>query len=231
MIKYIYKRVDMINTVIFDLDDTLYKELDFVCGAFKEVCKYLAYKYNINEEDLYEDMIYILNKFGRGKTFNMLCEKHNLKENIKNLVSIYREAKPSIRLYEDAQWILNYLKKNKINTGIITDGKASVQWNKINCLNLIGKVDKIIVSDDFGLDFWKPHEFTYREMLKYFNCNPDDCIYIGDNPNKDFIGAKKVGVHTVRVIREVGDHMKTFLDKEYEADVIIKDLRELYISQ
>lgn len=43
-------------------------------------------------------------------------------------------------------------------------------------------VDKIIVTDDFGLDFWKPHEIAYREMLKYFNCTSEQCIYVGDNP-------------------------------------------------
>lgn len=88
-------------------------------------------------------------------------------------------------------------------------------------------VDKIIVTDDFGLDFWKPHEFAYREMLKYFNSTPEQCIYVGDNPHKDFIGARKVGMHTVRIIREVGDHMNTFLDVDYEADNKINSLKEM----
>lgn len=88
-------------------------------------------------------------------------------------------------------------------------------------------VDKIIVTDDFGLDFWKPHEIPYREMLKYFNCTSEQCIYVGDNPHKDFIGARKVGMHTVRIIREVGDHMNTFLDVYYEADNKINSLKEM----
>lgn len=41
----------VINTIILDLDDTLYKELDFVYGAFKEVCIYLANKYNKDENN------------------------------------------------------------------------------------------------------------------------------------------------------------------------------------
>ncbi len=175
-----------------------------------------------------------------------------MEEDIKDLVRIYREAKPKITLYEDAEYILKYLKtkwdssqvlldkiesnvskllidkeESYYNIGIITDGKASVQWNKINLLGIEKMVDKIIVTDDYGLEFWKPHEFAYREMLKYFNCNKEQCIYIGDNPHKDFIGAKKVGMKTIRVIREVGDHMNTVLDVEYEADNKISNLKEL----
>ncbi len=41
----------MVNTIIFDLDDTLYKELDFVYGGFKEVCIYLANKYNEDQKN------------------------------------------------------------------------------------------------------------------------------------------------------------------------------------
>ncbi|HID0762304.1 TPA: HAD family hydrolase [Clostridium botulinum] len=223
----------VINAIIFDLDDTLYKELDFVYGAFKEVCTYLANKYNKDEKQLYKDTINILEEHGRGKIFNIICEKYNMEEDIKELVKIYREAKPKISLYKDAKYILAYLKaNNKIeekyyNIGIITDGKASVQWNKIKLLGLEKMVDKIIVTDDFGLDFWKPHEFAYREMLRYFNCTPEQCIYVGDNPHKDFIGARKVGMHTVRIIREVGDHMNTFLDVDYEADNKINSLKEM----
>lgn len=228
----------MIDTVIFDLDDTLYKELDFVYGAFKEVCNYLSKEHNKDVHQLYKDTIEILKDYGRGKIFNMLCEKYEIKEDISFLVKIYREAKPSLKLYEDAEYLLNklkcknsqfFIKKGQVpyNLGIITDGKASVQWNKIKALNLEDRVDKIVVTDDYGLEFWKPNEFAYIEMIKYFNCKPEECIYVGDNPNKDFIGARKIGMCTVRIIREVGDHMKTFLDKKYEGDFNIKDLKEV----
>lgn len=232
----------MKKVILFDLDDTLYKELDFVYGGFKEVCRHLAYKYSKDEEELYKYAINVLNTQGRGKIFNIICEMYNIKEDINELIKIYREAKPQISLYEDAEYILKYFKlklkdedmKNLIDNievpykiGIITDGKASVQWNKIKLLGLEKMVDKIIVTDDYGLECWKPNEFSYMEMLKYFNCKKEECIYVGDNPNKDFIGARKVGISTIRIIREVGDHMNTFLEKEYEADFMVKNLREI----
>ncbi|WML35483.1 HAD family hydrolase [Clostridium sp. OS1-26] len=221
----------MIKTIVFDLDDTLYRERDFVYGAFAKVCEYLATKFNKDYEILYNNTIDILNNHGRGEIFNILCDKHNINEDISNLIDIYRNSEPSLQLYEDALYFLeknSFSNKNaKYNLGLITDGKASVQWNKIKALKLENYIDKIVVTDDYGLEYWKPNEFAYREMMRYFNCKAEECVYVGDNPNKDFIGARKVNMYTVRVIREIGDHMNTFLEKSYEADFSIKNLYEL----
>lgn len=216
----------MKKAFIFDLDDTLYMEKDFVYEGFREVCKYLSKKYNLKEEELFKTTIEVLELQGRGKIFNILCEKYIIKEDINKLVDIYRNVNPKIELYKDAKYILDKF-KNKFKLGIITDGKSSVQWNKIKALNLNKMVDKIIVSDDYGKEYWKPNRYVFLEMARYFNIDPKQCVYIGDNPNKDFIGAKKIGFKTIRIIREEGEHMKTFLDKEYEAHYNIKKLVEL----
>lgn len=224
----------MIKTIIFDLDDTLYNERDFVYGAFREVCMYLSQNFNKNCEKLYKDSIEILNVYGRGKIFNKLCDKYSIDEDIHKLVNVYRNAKPQLQLYEDALYVLKKFnscdeekKISKYKLGLITDGNAKVQRNKVESLNLDKYIHKIIITDDYGLSFWKPNEFSYREMMKCFNCKAEECVYVGDNPNKDFIGARKVGMYTVRILRETGDHMNTFLDKEYEADFSIKSLKEL----
>ena len=216
----------MIKLVIFDLDDTLYNEKNFVFAGFKEVCKYLSKKYNKNVDTLYIDTINILEQYGRGRVFNRLCEIHNFNEDIKKLIKIYRETKPELRLYEDAKEILSFINK-KYKTGIITDGMAKVQWNKIRSLNLEKKIDKIIVTDDYGKESWKPSIRPFEIILDYFSIKSQESIYIGDNPNKDFIPCRKLGIHSVRIIREEGDYMKARLDKKYEADYNIKSLLQL----
>ncbi|UZP04139.1 HAD family hydrolase [Clostridium botulinum] len=216
----------MIKAVIFDLDDTLYNERDFVIESFKEVCRYLSAKHNLNYDELLYKTIEILEQQGRGEIFNVLCELYSLDENIDTLVDIYRDAKPSIKLYDDGEYILNML-SDKYKLGLITDGMAKVQWNKIDALDIKKCFQKIIVTDDYGREFWKPYKFAYDEMLQSFKCCANEAIYIGDNPNKDFIGAREVGLNTVRIIREHGDHMKTKLDKSFEADYIINDLKEV----
>ncbi|MBV4430578.1 HAD family hydrolase [Clostridium tyrobutyricum] len=214
------------KAIIFDLDDTLYREKDFVEGAFKYVCKYLSMQYELNVNKLYEDINDILKKHGRGRIFNILCRKYNIVEDINTLVNIYRNSLPQIDLYEDA---VNFFEKysGKYSFGIITDGKASVQWNKIGLLNLKKYVDGIIVTHDYGKKYWKPNSFVYLKMAQYFECRPEECVYIGDNPNKDFIGARAIGMNTIRIIRKSGDHMNTFLDSSKEADFNINSMDEL----
>lgn len=216
----------MIKAVVFDLDDTLYNEKDFVEGGFYKVCEYLSHKYKVNEKVLFNETKNILYKSGRGKIFNLLCEKFSFSEDINKLVKIYREAMPDLKLYKDSEEIITYL-YGKYKLGVITDGKASVQWNKIKCLGLEKRFDKIIVTDDLGREYWKPNEYSYRKIIEEFNCRPSEAMYIGDNPTKDFIGAKKVGFLTVRIIRKNGDNMKLKADTGYEADFSITNLNEI----
>ena len=217
----------MIKALIFDLDDTLYYEKEYVLGGFKEVCSYLSMKYCIDSKELYDKCEKILSTYGRGKIFNILCSEYNLKEDVLNLVEIYRNSKPELDLYEDSKYILALAEQRKINLGIITDGCAKVQWNKIKSLNLETIVDKIIVTDDYGEGFGKPNKRSYIDIMNYFNVIGNECIYIGDNPKKDFIGAKELGFKTIRIIREQGDHILDKVDKEYEADFIINDLKRI----
>lgn len=216
----------MIKLVSFDLDDTLYNEKNFVLGGFSEVCTYLAGKYNTDYYILYREIQNILLQKGRGEVFNLLCEAYDFDEEISELVNIYRKAKPNLKLYEDSIFVLSELKQ-KYKLGLITDGLAMVQWNKIKLLKIEQYFDKIIVTDDIGRDFWKPNEFAYSEILRYFNINASEAVYVGDNPNKDFIGAKKVGMKTVRIIRKSGDHIGTRLAAEYEADYEIAGMKKL----
>ncbi len=170
--------------------------------------------------------MHIFHIHGRGKIFNVLCKEYSIDENIDKLVQIYRNAVPDIKLYDDAVYILKTLKSNYY-LGIITDGKNIVQWNKIKALNVEKYIDKVIVTDDYGREYWKPSKEPYRDILKYFNIKPGECIYVGDNPHKDFVSAKALGVNTIRIIREVGEHINTFLSKEQEADYKINRLTEV----
>lgn len=223
----------MIRCLIFDLDDTLYYEKTYVLEAFKDVCKYLSSKYNKDYAEVYKRCIEILDEHGRGKIFNILCDEYRFEENIKDLVEIYRSTKPKLELYEESKEILNFAKENNLKLGLITDGCSKVQWSKIKALNLEEIMDKIIATDDYGQGYGKPHEKSYKEIINHFNVKPKECAYIGDNPNKDFIGAKKLGMKTIRIIHENGDHIDDKVDEEYEAECTIKklnDIRSIIIS-
>lgn len=217
----------MINTLIFDLDDTLYYERDYVIGALKEVANYLGGKYKKSSISIYEEMISILDDIGRGRIFNIICEKNSFDEKIENLIGIYRNAKPRLTLYKDSEELLVWARNSGYKLGIITDGCSIVQQNKVEALGISKYVDYIILTDDLGKEFWKPHEKPYKIMLQKLGVTPEECVYIGDNPVKDFIGARKLGLKTIRIIREKGDHISKRLDVNSEADKEIINLEQL----
>src|SRR5262249_51308558 len=128
-------------------------------------------------------------------------------------------------LYPDAERALRRLEGTLV--GVLTDGMAAVQRRKLRALGLDRRVPCIVVSDDYGLDCWKPSPVPYRAALEQLGVAAGQAVYVGDNPAKDFIGARALGIATVRVRRPVGDHSGTVLDAAHEADVTIASLDEL----
>ncbi|MFU0827257.1 MAG: Phosphoglycolate phosphatase [Lachnoclostridium sp.] len=217
----------VIKAVVFDLDDTLYDELSYVLQGLNQVSLYLAQKYSIDRQEIFQRMKHELECHGRGKIFDHVCQQLSIKESIEELVYIYRNTVPVLELYPDSAQLLKKLKKAGIKTGIITDGSSMVQHRKIEALGLRTMVDYIIVTDDYGTGYAKPSKEPYLDILKKLGCAPGETVYVGDNPYKDFIGAKAVGLATVRVRREKGMFCNTDLSTEYEADKTIRNLLEL----
>lgn len=216
------------TAIIFDLDDTLYKEHDYVLSGFKAVATTLSNEFRyLDVEELYDKLVLVWKRSGRGKVFDIVCNHYKVETDISRLVHIYRHHEPLIELYPDAIKFLAWLKKGNFKTGIITDGTAVTQWRKIDALRLRKKINVIVVTDDLGRDCWKPSEIPYLKAAELLETSITDCVYIGDNPHKDFITAKKLGMKTVRVIRPIGDHMQTRLTDEFEADVEVSLLTDL----
>lgn len=221
----------MVKAVIFDLDDTLYNELDYVLQGFRNVAEYLAKEYSIDVDEVHEQMCGILKEQGRGKIFDSVCEIYHIDTPVKKLVEIYRATKPKLSFYPDAEEVISTLRKKNIGLGLITDGCSQVQHRKIDALCLSDLMDAVLATDDLGKDeegkpYCKPNPKVYEVVLEKLQCKPQEAVYIGDNPQKDFIGAKALGMKTIRIVRKQGDHMQDKVCEEYEADVTIQNLTE-----
>lgn len=226
----------MLKAVLFDLDDTLYRERDFVDQSFRRVAKTMAGYLAVRErdgsvppkagpEELFEQMIELMEQEGRGEIFNRLCERYDVEIPVQELVRIYRETRPVLSLYPDGEELLGWLEERDIKTGLITDGNAGVQRNKIEALGLDKRMDVVLASYDLGLR--KPDRGVYVYCLEKLGCQPEEAVYIGDNPLKDFIGARKLGMKTVRIIRPEGLHMWRRAEEGYGADQTVHLLTEL----
>ncbi|BDG30669.1 HAD family hydrolase [Parageobacillus thermoglucosidasius] len=213
---------------IFDMDDTLYCEYDYVYSGFKVVSKLIAQSQKkITDNIVYQYLIDEWKRNGRGKVFNKVCEKLGIDIDISYLVEAYRYHKPTIQMYDDAKKLLLYLKHKKVQTGLITDGHPVAQYNKIKSLGLKKWIDCIIITGILGEEYYKPSEVPYKIALNSLGLEAKQCVYIGDNPYKDFITAKKLGIKTIRVIRPIGDYMHVKLSSEFEADIVVYSLTDI----
>ncbi len=213
---------------IFDMDDTLYCEHDYVRSGLRAVANVLQQNCALDESFIYKVLIDEWKVSNRRRIFNVVCEKYGWPADIPALVQVYREHQPvGISLYPDADRLLKLLEERNVLRAIITDGDKTMQWQKIKALLLRERVPCIIVSDDLGNECWKPSPATYLQATKRLGLKPENCVYIGDNPQKDFVTARRLGMHTIRIVRDIGDHMRDIVELEYEAEKTVYSLDEL----
>jgi len=187
------------------MDDTLYDEMTFVQSGFRSVAQYLSTRYNLDQERVYRQMLGYLESDGRGKTFDSVLKHYGIytPQLVEELVETYRVHTPEITLYPDVVETLEKLHAMNLETGIITDGLHSVQKKKVSALKLQNYVDFIIYTDKFGAGYEKPHPAAFLHAAEILNLKPRNILYVGNNPEKDILGANSVGMQSVHLCRGV----------------------------
>lgn len=193
------------KAVIFDLDCTLYDEFDFVKGGYKSVASYLSNRYACDPGTVFSDMLAYYEKTGRTGLFDYIVKSNYIREEgvIEKMLKVYRMHTPSIKLYDDAAFLIDILKRRKIKIGLITDGIKCVQESKAVHLGLDKIIDKMIFTDDLGPLNSKPSEKPFRLICEDFGIEYADSCYVGDNPYKDFYAPNRLNMTSIRLNRGI----------------------------
>jgi putative hydrolase of the HAD superfamily len=213
--------------VVFDLDDTLYPEREFVLSGFGAVGDLLRRRHDLTG---FADVAAGLYCAGvRGNIFDATLERLGFRHDddlIRALVAAYRDHIPRISLYDDARWALDHFgARGKI--GLLTDGFLSTQQRKTAALGIAPIFDAIVYSDAFGRASWKPSPVPYRTMSVRTGCAAAGSVYVSDNPAKDFVTAKALGWLTVRILRQGGEYSRVRVEGSHEAHHQISSLYDL----
>lgn len=188
------------SAIFFDLDNTIYDYQQYVLGAFKEISWWLGKKYNLSQKKIYLKLV----KLWRRKSsayphlFNDLLKESNLEDGkaVKSIVRIFNRHQGRLKPYPGVIKTLRELKKQGCSLGIITDGHIERQRRKINALSIKNFFKVIIYTKKIAAKpSAKPFSVAAKK-IKTFNC-----IYVGDNPEIDFEGAKACGMTTVRLLK------------------------------
>lgn len=220
----------MIKAVIFDLDDTLISEKQYVKSGFKHIAKIISQKTGLSPCSIYGDLFYLYEKDSQ-KVFNRLLNRYNIDYNdaaIEELVREYRNHFPTLELYSDVLPCLDHLKSENIKTGIITDGYVDVQRQKIESIKAYNYFEEIILTDILGREYWKPHPKSFKIMRNRLKVEYRQMIFVGDNPQKDFYINKLLPIITVRVLRG-GIYKDADYLGNYKENYLINRLEELSI--
>lgn len=208
------------SAVLLDLDDTLYPEREFARGGFRAAAESLAVRLDRPADELFAICWQRFETGVRGSIFDTVLTELNVPHDttlIDDLIRIYRSHEPQLTLFDDADRLLTSLAP-QFGLGLLTDGAAEVQRRKVKALGLQRRIEAIVYSDDFGREHWKPSPIPYLELLRKLHVEPSHAVYVGDNPKKDFIGARRLGLQTVRIRRPNTEHGHLEPQPGFEAD-------------
>lgn len=197
-------KLQHIKAIVFDLDDTLYPQIEYKHSGFKVVASWMAEKIGINPTIVLCELEKILNQLGASYPymFDQLVGRLELMQDIvPELIRVFIGHEPKIKCFDGVIPMLERLKK-KYRLGILTDGRLKVQQKKVKALGLDEMIDQILYSDALGLE--KPTTELFQWFEEKFALKGECFIYVGDNPQKDFYGANQQGWFTVRVMS--GEH-------------------------
>ncbi|MBN2021472.1 MAG: HAD family hydrolase [Pirellulales bacterium] len=193
------------GAIIFDLDDTLCPERQYVQSGMRAVAVWIHAKFGLPVESSVRELLTFVGSGSRGNTFNHWLEDHSLDpENwVPEMVRVYREHEPTLTPYPETAPLLEQLRRH-YRLGIVTDGYLEVQRRKVKASGLAGLFDEIVYSDQLGRDAWKPSPRPFILILDKLTTAAHQAVYVGDNPLKDFRGARHVGMATIRVRHAAG---------------------------
>jgi putative hydrolase of the HAD superfamily len=214
------------RAVVFDLDDTLYLERDFVKTGFAAVGEWC--RINLKLPDFTQRANEIFDSgTHNNRVFNHVLSTYAIEADaslVRKLIEVYREHCPNISLLDDARTCLHTL-SGHLHLGLITDGFSITQRNKIHALGIKRLFDIIIVTGELGPEFGKPHPLAFVELASHLGLQNEQLVYVADNATKDFVAPHNLGWQTVCIKRKNGIYSDATIGPD--VDILIGDLIEL----
>lgn len=188
------------KTLAFDLDDTLYPEIDFVAGGFRRVSEWIAESFQLDGELIQAGMWATLKAEGRSQIFDKTLRANGVfsTKALRTCISLYRTHEPRISLsksvFETLEWA-----QSKFPLFLVTDGNKMVQAQKIRALGVERFFERVFVTHRYGLSAAKPSLRCFEIIQETTKCDWSELMYVGDNPIKDFVSLNARGAETTGV--------------------------------
>jgi putative hydrolase of the HAD superfamily len=197
----------MITTVIFDLDDTLFDEIEFCRSGFRVAARHIAaLSDNLTPDGVFDVIWKCFIRGDRGSTFDATLAELDLPNTpplIHKLVELYRTHTPTLVLPPESRQVLEEL-KDRYTLALLTDGYLPTQRLKVQALGIEHYFKAILYTEELGREHWKPSPVGFQKLLERLDARPEQAVYVADNEVKDFIAPNRLGLLTIQVLRPRG---------------------------
>lgn len=185
---------DFIEGVLFDLDDTLYSEKEYLRSGFHKIAEMLP--------QIPQCFNKLCAAFERGQNplKTVLTQADLFTEELyQRCIDVIEHHKPDIQLYDDVRNLFFELHKRKKSIGILTDGKPEVQRAKIKALGLDIMADEYLITDELAgngdvEEFRRPNDLAFLIMKKRMGIPCRNMAFVGDDIERDFEAPKALGM-------------------------------------
>jgi HAD superfamily hydrolase (TIGR01509 family) len=192
--------------LLLDIDDTLYSYKNSHSIAYQNVVNFFIKNFKIRRpiiEKAYEksrgkvhlDLGETASSHNRLIYFQNMCEflKVNPLKYGLQIYNIYWDSYlKNLKIFEG---IYDLLEKYKNKICLVTDLTAHIQYRKIKKLRINKYCKSIVTSEEAGKD--KPNPIIFNLALQKLNLGIKEVCMIGDNFNKDIIGANSLGIDAI----------------------------------
>jgi putative hydrolase of the HAD superfamily len=188
----------VICAVLFDLDDTLYPQSSWLTGALTAVAD-AGSTFGADRRALLGALRAVADQGSdRGRVIDRALAQCGCTHiPVPPLVDAFRTHAPrSLRCYPGVAQALTRLREH-VPIGIVTDGDVSIQQSKLRALHL--DADVVVFSDAHGRTHRKPDPIPFRHALAALGVGARQTVFIGDRPDKDIVGAMRLGMRAIRV--------------------------------
>ncbi|MFO7654596.1 MAG: HAD-IA family hydrolase [Candidatus Krumholzibacteriia bacterium] len=223
-----------IDAVIFDLDNTL---TDFMLTKQNAIRAAVAAMIDtgllVGHEEATRRVFAIYKDKGieHQRVFNIFLEEALGEVDDRILaaaVVAYRRARDgSLVVYPHTHLVLNRLLKEGYKLALVSDAPRFEAWLRLCYLGLHHAFDLVVTYDDTG--HRKPRPEPFLSALDRLDVPPQRAVMVGDWPERDVVGGKAAGLHTVYA--RYGDQLYEFGNRTERgpsgADFEIDDLLEL----
>lgn len=96
---------------------------------------------------------------------------------------------------EGLRTTLDALEQRGLRLGVVTNGPTQLQRSKVAALALQTRMGAVLISDEVGVA--KPDARIFLAAAARLGVEPSECMFVGDNPEKDVVGAAAVGMRAI----------------------------------